>query len=99
MQFALQACKCVLEIQAPTHQEKNIFSSKSRERQEVPRQDSEMQTQIGAKDMQMHLHNSDQSELCDGELFMVCLEPAHPTKARLQETWNDYIKQRKENKV
>ena len=49
--------------------------------------------------MQMHLHNSDQSELCDGELFMVCLEPAHPTKARLQETWNDYIKQRKENKV
>ena len=28
-------------------------------------QHSEMQTQIGAKDMQIHLHNSGQSELCD----------------------------------
>ena len=33
------------------------------------------------------------------ELFMVCLEPAQRTKARLQETLNDYIKQRKENKA
>ena len=98
MQLVPQACQCVLEIHAPTHQ-KNISFSISHGRKEVSLQHSEMQTQIGAKDMQMHLHNSDQSELCDGELFMVCLEPAHPTKARLQETWNDYIKQRKENKV
>ena len=33
------------------------------------------------------------------ELFMVCLAPAQPTKARLQETSNDSIKQRKEYKV
>ena len=33
------------------------------------------------------------------ELFMVCLQPAQPTKARLQETSSDYIEQRKENKV
>ena len=32
---------------------------------EVSLQHSEMQTQIGAKDMQIHLHNSNQSELCD----------------------------------
>ena len=60
-----QACKCVLEIHAPTRQKKNIIFSKSHERNDVSRQDSELQTQIGAKDMQMHLHNSDQSELCD----------------------------------
>ena len=35
------------------------------ERNDVPLQDSQMQTQIGAKDMQIHLHNSNQSELCD----------------------------------
>ena len=65
MQLVPQACKCVLEIHAPTHQKKNILFSKSHGRNEVSLQHSEMQTQIGAKDMQIHLHNSDQSELCD----------------------------------
>ena len=41
------------------------YSAIPNERKEVSRQDSEMQTQIGAKGMQIHLHNSDQSELCD----------------------------------
>ena len=53
------------DIHLPMYQEKNIFWNKSHGRKEVPLQDSEMQTQIGAKDMQIHLHNSNQSELCD----------------------------------
>ena len=44
---------------------RTYFSANPNERKEVSRQDSEMQTQIGAKDMQIHLHKSDQSELCD----------------------------------
>ena len=48
------------------YQERTYFEANPmEERNEVPRQDSEMQTQIGAKDMQIHLHNSNQSELCD----------------------------------
>ena len=63
MQLVPQACECVQY--SCIYQEKNIFWSKSHGRKEVPLQDSEMQTQIGAKDMQIHLHNSNQSELCD----------------------------------
>ena len=44
--------------------------------------------------MQIHLPNSNQSELCDA--VTVC-SAAQPTKARLQKTWSDYIKPKCDN--
>ena len=98
MQLVPQACKCVLEIHAPTHQTNILFSKSQWKKGSITsgfrNADSDRSERHADASSQFR---SEWTMQC--ELFMVCLEPAQPTKARQQETLNDYIKQRKEYKV